>query len=303
LEKRKRKSLKRKEHKSSKSKKLLDSIETDLKKVGSKIASITNKHDPSNSDAETPSGTFFQNVANYTHVTYHTYNLYAPYKIVSTVNDAHTENLAMILKNDQAKEIIISFRGTVPSDVNNLLEDADIKWTKVSSLCTKCKVSSGFYKAYMSLRDQIFDDFKSLYSQSKYHDYNIKITGHSLGGAMATIFAMYMVNQKYTFTLITFGCPRVGNREFAQAVDHDIPHNYRNVFQWDVVPQVPTNVVGYYHSGQLIWWKDTMTFENYGGIEQAPDVHKKSLADHHGYWYLMNPSGSPKKKMRRHHKI
>jgi len=254
-------------------------------------------------DGEVISGTFFQNVANYTHVTYHTYNLYAPYKIVNTVNNAHTENLAMILKNDHAKEIIISFRGTVPTDINNLIEDGDIVWTKVYDLCPKCKVSTGFYKAYMSVRDQIFNDFKQLHGMSQYHSYSIKITGHSLGGAMATIFAMYMVNQKYTFTLITFGCPRVGNREFAQAVNNDIPHNYRNVYQNDVVPQVPSNALGYYHSGQLIWWEDTMHFENHGVVEVSPNVHKKSLANHHGYWYLLNPSGSPNKKMRRHHKI
>ena len=43
----------------------------------------------------------------------------------------------------------------------------------------------------------------------------ILITGHSLGGAIATIFAADLISIGYDNTIIyTFGAPRVGNSQF-----------------------------------------------------------------------------------------
>ena len=50
------------------------------------------------------------------------------------------------------------------------------------------------------------------------HPKKALVTGHSLGGAMANLAAVDLVNAGYPVDLITFGVPRVRNREFADRI-------------------------------------------------------------------------------------
>lgn len=72
------------------------------------------------------------------------------------------------------------------------------------------------------------------------------ITGHSLGGAMATIAASRLKDK--ATCLYTYGSPRVGSRTFVKSFD--VPH-YRHVNNNDVVVKVPFAFLGYRHHGTL----------------------------------------------------
>ncbi|ETN72237.1 triacylglycerol lipase, partial [Necator americanus] len=65
------------------------------------------------------------------------------------------------------------------------------------------------------------DDFNTL--RAKYPTYQVWVTGHSLGGAMASLAASYIVAAKLVpaanVELVTFGQPRTGNKEFSAAHD------------------------------------------------------------------------------------
>ncbi|HSU67742.1 MAG TPA: lipase family protein, partial [Tepidisphaeraceae bacterium] len=82
------------------------------------------------------------------------------------------------------------------------------------------------------------------------------VTGHSLGGAMATLAALRLATEGLDVRgVYTFGSPRVGNDEFY--AKYSVPH-YRLVNNNDVVPHVPleTTLVGlrlftYKHVGTL----------------------------------------------------
>jgi predicted lipase len=71
----------------------------------------------------------------------------------------------------------------------------------------------------------------------------IVVTGHSLGGALAAICALDLVLSDITtgenLELITFGEPRVGNAEYAAAMDKYVPQSYRVVNKRDLVPHLP----------------------------------------------------------------
>lgn len=81
------------------------------------------------------------------------------------------------------------------------------------------------------------------------------ITGHSLGGAMATLLAMQLHFKFSQFwkgesnSLITFGSPRVGDGQFSRIHDQIIPphRKLRVVYSRDPVPHIPLLTQGFSH--------------------------------------------------------
>jgi len=79
-------------------------------------------------------------------------------------------------------------------------------------------------------------------------EYSVIFTGHSLGGAIATIAALdYSIASKLVFPyfkhtapiLYTFGAPRVGNAELGKALDFFNVKPFRIVNKSDLVAHVP----------------------------------------------------------------
>jgi hypothetical protein len=73
--------------------------------------------------------------------------------------------------------------------------------------------------------------------------------GHSLGGALATLGAMWA---SYEFPdadirCITLGSPRVGSFNFSHAAKYLVGCTHRLVHGWDPVPTVPPPGVGFKH--------------------------------------------------------
>lgn len=69
------------------------------------------------------------------------------------------------------------------------------------------------------------------------------ISGHSLGGAMAILVAEKLRKNGYEKIVVyTFGCPRVGDRDFTLNYE-TVVHNVRN--QGDVVPNLPPPMLSY----------------------------------------------------------
>ena len=76
--------------------------------------------------------------------------------------------------------------------------------------CSGCSLHSGFYGAYNGMAKSVANAFTSL--RQKYPNKKLWITGHSLGGALATVCASEIYEQFKVKpdTFITFGSPRVG---------------------------------------------------------------------------------------------
>ena len=95
------------------------------------------------------------------------------------------------------------------------------------------------------------------------------ITGHSLGGAVATLSAIEIALQipeiREQIQLYTYAAPRIGDREFAEAHSQLIPNSYRVANLSDSVPLVPPieiktkfTTANYAHVGQK--WSFTAQF-------------------------------------------
>jgi hypothetical protein len=81
-----------------------------------------------------------------------------------------------------------------------------------------------------------------------YSEYSVYITGHSLGGALATLFAFEVACLKShetpkPITCINFASPRVGNVHFSRTIDYlegqGAVRHVRVANYYDAVPRVP----------------------------------------------------------------
>jgi hypothetical protein len=122
--------------------------------------------------------------------------------------------------------------------------------------------------------------------------YTVYITGHSLGGALATLAASALAlnnDVKKPIKLLSFASPHVGKSDFAQAFRHlekagRIQH-LRITNDDDAVPQ-GLGVFGYMHTGlHLNLSKDTHTLQ-----PSSQDEFSLSDLNVSGKWFIGNPS-------------
>lgn len=135
----------------------------------------------------------------------------------------------------------LTYRGT--DEIGDWLDNLNtrlIKFPKIGGINIKGKVSAGFYDAF---RPSI-----KLISEIPPHS-RVFIEGHSLAHALAVYAGVYLVWAKQCdVRCITFGGPRVGNKEFCNAVGDKL--NLIAVRRkGDIVPLVPPYLKGYRHLG------------------------------------------------------
>ncbi|XP_068342526.1 triacylglycerol lipase OBL1-like isoform X2 [Pyrus communis] len=159
----------------------------------------------------------------------------------------------------------VAFRGTEPFSADDWRTDFDISWCEFAGIG---KTHGGFMKALGMQTEQSWplepetEDHEFAYYKIRQilmdllqENKNAKfiLTGHSLGGALAVLFAsvlaMHDYEEKYAWLMeklegvYTFGQPRVGDEKFAGYVTKKLK-NYgvrymRYVYSNDLVPRVP----------------------------------------------------------------
>tara|TARA_B100000287_G_C20384037_1_gene682801 strand:- start:19 stop:762 length:744 start_codon:yes stop_codon:yes gene_type:complete len=138
---------------------------------------------------------------------------------------------------------VICFRGTEPKEMSDI--KADLNAIQRQGLHNKGDVHGGFQGEINKLWDLIVEKIDEL------KNHKIYITGHSLGGAMATICAKRLQEQQVEVQcLYTYGSPRVGDKRWVKSLQ--IPH-YRFQNNNDVVCKVPFWIMGYRHHGKNVY--------------------------------------------------
>ena len=157
-------------------------------------------------------------------------------------------------------DIVIAARGTETTETEDILSDLKIhRVPPCKDLNVPGLVHRGFrgeaFELWHAARDNILLETAS--------SHKLWFTGHSLGAAIATLLSTYSQHDKATLDptgLVTFGSPRVGNREFACNADKVVPDNLRWVNNDDVVTKVPFNMFGLYtHCGSQMYLKEDGT--------------------------------------------
>jgi triacylglycerol lipase len=152
----------------------------------------------------------------------------------------------------------VAFAGTDPLKPQDIITD-------LSAIPTSEGLHRGFDKAVQSVRSRVEDAIRKGGVQPLF------FTGHSLGGALATIAAMRARDDNFQVTAVyTFGGARAGDQQFFNRYGLDLRNRtFRLVHGKDIVPSVPPSSRGgllgsllgdFHHVGRLLHCQQRSTF-------------------------------------------
>ncbi|CUS15272.1 unnamed protein product, partial [Tuber aestivum] len=168
--------------------------------------------------------------------------------IIEFADTTSADTTGIVARDDTRRTITVVFRGSM--SLRNWFTNIQLLWKDASVFCPNCKLHSGFYNAFINAFPPILTSVNSLRAQ--YPSYKLVVTGHSLGGALATITATEFRRLGYTTELYTYGAPRIGNNKFSEFVTQS-SGNYRVTHLNDPVPRLPPVALGYYHISPEYW--------------------------------------------------
>lgn len=157
---------------------------------------------------------------------------------------------------------IIACRGTEPGEWNDV--KADVRATTALAE-TVGRVHRGFKREV----DDLWPRLERYLKEDTPH--TLWFSGHSLGGAMATICAGRCFLSEIPampHALFTYGSPRVGNKRYINYVELD---HYRWVNNNDIVTRTPPAWLRYRHTGSLMYLDSNGTVRHFTKRQRAKD--------------------------------
>lgn len=161
-----------------------------------------------------------------------------------------THTQAFLFETDD--DVVVSFRGTQPTNFQDILTDIDARKTNVFiyhqcvgnshqgfTIATDSVFSNPFRNRENENQEPILTQLKSILEQSP--NKKVWFTGHSLGAALASVAIVRFHNESYFANgLYTFGSPRCFDNELADKFDQLFGHcTYRIVNKNDIVTCIP----------------------------------------------------------------
>lgn len=145
----------------------------------------------------------------------------------------------IIAVDHKHKDIVVGFRGT-DTKLQLLYEilSSRLAMVPIDSKYPNALVSDYFFRAFHSLYVKMAKDLKAIFAD--YPAYGTRLTGHSLGGALASIMKVKLhMDFDKKATLFTFGQPRVGNFGYAKLVGRIPSPSIRTTHYIDPIAHLP----------------------------------------------------------------
>jgi hypothetical protein len=146
-------------------------------------------------------------------------------KLLANVRSKAAGDLFSVIGEDRYGQTAVVLRGT--ATLGGWVTDLDAR--PVASNYFKGRVHDGFLRAFEELSPWLM---ATIGTADK-----LLVTGHSLGGALATLISQFLTEHRDLAPVYTFGSPRVGDSEFAASYR---PEQWRVVGGLDIVPHVPS---------------------------------------------------------------
>ncbi|KAF2465622.1 alpha/beta-hydrolase [Lindgomyces ingoldianus] len=158
-------------------------------------------------------------------------------------NSLKTDTTGFVATDTTNKLIVISFRGS--RSVRNWLANLDFPTTG-TSICDGCDAATGFWNSWREAEAGVMKVVAT--ARQQYPDFKVVATGHSLGGAVASLAAGVLRSQGVNVDLYTYGSPRVGLSglaNFMTSTSHG--SSFRVTHKNDPVPKLPPWLIGFRH--------------------------------------------------------
>lgn len=245
-------------------------------------------------------------------------------RITQTVDAMMIFSTAYLLQSRCGRVVILCYRGTEPANLGNWLGDADVGSDSITVGGVELNVHSGFYRNVRATRWPVVESIEAAVRGDSIIDPRTKlehpmealyITGHSLGGSMAALFALTMdeeLAQKLR-AVYTFGQPLTVRGPLPEAARPIARKLFRHINGRDIVPLLPPAMWGslehfghQYHFSDGEWRRDdrvTAQLTNFREIPRsllvffAPvrrrDASRYTMRDHspHHYISALRPKG------------
>ena len=170
------------------------------------------------------------------------------FNIIETFWDNKTSTFCYFGKYNNSNDYVLAFEGS--QDNRDLIIDLQIAQLVPYKHYPDAKVHAGFWKSYLAIADEVH----KLLTLHKVN--NLFVTGHSLGGALATIASLDIVEELgiNNVSMISLGAPRVGNGGYANLYSSMLNNYYRLTHASDTVVHLPYMYLNYRHIPHEIFY-------------------------------------------------
>jgi hypothetical protein len=139
--------------------------------------------------------------------------------------------------------IVLSLRGS--RSIRNWITNIQFP-VLPTSICATCSASLGFWTSWLEAQTPVLAAISQ--AQAQYPSFRVVATGHSLGGALASLAAGVLRSKNITVDLYTYGQPKVGLIGLANYLSQPGKgETYRVSHKNDPVPKLPPALLGYRH--------------------------------------------------------
>ncbi len=246
-----------------------------------------------------------------------------------TVDAMFIFSTAYVLQSRCGRVAILCYRGTEPANLGNWLGDADVGSDAMTFGDARLAVHAGFYRNVRATRWPVLETLRSTLRGESLLEPQMRlehplealyITGHSLGGAMAALFALGLAAEEELGSLAgklraiyTFGQPLVTGGPLPAAA-HEIERKFfRHINGRDIVPCLPPRMWGRfehfgheYRFAEGAWRKEERAATQLSNLREVPrsllaalaparrrQAAPYTMADHapHQYIAALRPNG------------
>ena len=177
------------------------------------------------------------------------------FRSVSPIDEGNAE--AALVEHEEY--LCMVFRGT----------DEITDWIDNINAFSVKELFGEFHRGFWEATEKVWSELEPKYQEKRGKKKRpLFITGHSLGGAMATIAAAKLIHLDRPFiSVYTFGQPRAMNQDAARIFNTECKNRFfRFQNNNDIVTRAPARLMGYSHVGKTLYISEEQEIHNDPGF-------------------------------------